>query len=183
MSSSFARWNVAVLLAFLIAMSFAYSWSIVVLAAIALLGAVAARLPLATLLLRGIVVLPFAAVLAIAALLSGDVARAATMLAKSYISIFAVLLFNALTPFPAWTGALRYWHVPESLILTLQFVYRYIFVVGEEARRMRLAAVNRGGFRFDSAASALGVLFARSRRRSEMIHRAMTARGFRGRFT
>lgn len=182
MSSRSARWNVAILLIFLIAMSFAHSWFVVVLAALALLGAIAARVPLATLLLRGIAVLPFAAILAMAALLSGDVARAATMLAKSYVSIFAVLLFNALTPFPAWTGALHFWHVPSSLILILQFVYRYLFVIGEEARRMRLAAVSRGGFRFDAAAGAIGVLFARSWRRSEMIHWAMTARGFRGRF-
>ena len=183
MSSGAARVNLLVLLTFLVALSLASPWIVAMLAALALIFAVAAKLPLTTLLLRAVVVLPLAGLLVIAAWISGDTARAITLLSKSYVSIFAVLLFNTITPFPAWTDALRSWHLPEALIFTLQFVYRYIFVIGEEARRMRLAARNRGGFRFDSAAGALGVLFARSWRRSEMIHRAMIARGFRGRFT
>lgn len=53
---------------------------------------------------------------------------------------------------------------------------------------MRLAALCRQGlkrsrrWRFQAAAGALGVLFARSWERADGIHRAMLARGFSGRF-
>lgn len=171
-----SRANLAVLLAVLISVSLASPRALGLLAVLALIFAIAAKLPVAKLLLRAAAVLPLAGLLALAA-------HSFTPLAKSYVSIFAVLVFNALTPFPAWTNALYAWRVPAALILTLQFVYRYMFVIVEEARHMRLAARNRGGFRFDSAAGAIGVLFARSWRRSEIIHQAMVARGFRGRFT
>lgn len=171
-----SRANLAVLVAFLVGISLVGPRLLGLLAALALIIAMAARLPVPKLLLRAAAVLPLAGLLALAA-------HSFTLLAKSYLSIFAVLVFNALTPVPAWTEALYAWRFPASLILTLQFVYRYMFVIVEEARRMRLAARNRGGFRFDSAAGAIGVLFARSWRRSETIHQAMIARGFRGRFT
>lgn len=168
--------NLALLLAFLVGVSLASRPLLALLATLALIVAIAVKLPVAKLLLRAAAVLPLAGLLALAA-------HSFTLLGKSYVSIFAVLVFNALTPFPAWTDALYAWRVPAALILTLQFVYRYMFVIVDEARHMRLAARNRGGFRFDAAAGALGVLFARSWRRSEAIHQAMTARGFRGRFT
>jgi cobalt/nickel transport system permease protein len=54
---------------------------------------------------------------------------------------------------------------------------------------MRLAARSREGLgtarrsRFQAAAGALGVLFARSWERADGIYRAMLARGFRGHFS
>jgi energy-coupling factor transporter transmembrane protein EcfT len=47
---------------------------------------------------------------------------------------------------------------------------------------MRIAARSRGGFRFDAAAGALAVLFARAWERAEAVHQSMLARGFQGRF-
>jgi cobalt/nickel transport system permease protein len=79
--------------------------------------------------------------------------------------------------------------IPRLLVLVAQFLYRYLFVLSEQAQHMRLAAACRdGGARarrrsgFRAASGALAVLFARSYQRAEGIHRAMQARGFRGRF-
>jgi cobalt/nickel transport system permease protein len=73
--------------------------------------------------------------------------------------------------------------------MVAQFLYRYLFVISEEAQHMRVAAASRGTFakaahgaRFRAAAGVLAVLFARSFARAEAIHRAMIARGFQGRF-
>jgi cobalt/nickel transport system permease protein len=132
-------------------------------------------------LIRGLWILPFSGVLAITAWLSGNGAAAILLLAKSYLSIVAVLAFNAVTPAPEWIAALRAWRVPAALVEVLQFLHRYLWVVSDEARRMRTAATARGGFRFDSAAAAIGVLFARSWARGERVHRAMVARGYEGR--
>jgi cobalt/nickel transport system permease protein len=135
------------------------------------------RLPITGLLIRAAVVLPFSALLAVVSWLSGDPARAATLLTKSYLSALAALLFAATTPLPAWTTALHSLGVPSTLVSTIQFVYRYLFVIAEEAQTMCAAARARGGFRFAAASGAVGVLFARSWQRAESVHRAMLARG------
>jgi cobalt/nickel transport system permease protein len=67
-------------------------------------------------------------------------------------------------------------------------VYRYLFVIAEQAQRMRWAAACRGSQKrprsqeFRLAAGLVGVLFARSWQRADGIYHAMLARGFRGRF-
>jgi len=78
---------------------------------------------------------------------------------------------------------------PRFLLEVGQFLYRYLFVVSEEAQHMRKAAAARGASvqgwlsqrqRFRASAGALAVLFARSYGRAEDVHRAMLARGFQG---
>jgi cobalt/nickel transport system permease protein len=65
--------------------------------------------------------------------------------------------------------------------MVAQFLYRYLFVISEQAQHMRKAASARGGS-FRRAAGALAVLFARSYQQAGEIHHAMLARGFQGRF-
>jgi cobalt/nickel transport system permease protein len=152
---------------------------------------VLARLPLAGALLRASVVLPFSAVFAGVTWLAGDAPRALNLLAKSYLSALAVVLLVGTTPLPQLLSGLESLGVPRFLLMVCQFLYRYLFVISEEAQRMRTAAQARGGTarrwlaqpdRFRAAAGALAVLFARSYSRAEEIHRAMLARGFTGRF-
>lgn len=157
-----------------------------------LAGALAwARLPLAGALARAALVLPFTAVFALICWLYGDPARGLSLVAKSYLSALAVLFVVSTTPFPALLRGLEMTGVPQFLLLVGQFLYRYLFVIGEEALHMRTAAAARGatahqwtagGARFRAAGGALAVLFARSYGRAEQIHRAMAARGFLGHF-
>lgn len=151
-------------------------------AAILLLTLIYSNLPALALFKRAAVVLPFAALLALA-----DPARATTLLSKTYLSALAALLFAATTPLPAWTATLRRIGVPATLVSTIEFVYRYLFVLAEEAQSIATAARARGGFasapsrrgfRFTAAAGAIAVLFARSWHRAESVHRAMLARGY-----
>jgi len=94
----------------------------------------------------------------------------------------AALLLVVTTPLTGWTAALESWRAPRILILVIQFVYRYLFVIAEQAQRMRWAALCRGRGSFGLAAGLVGVLFARSWQRADGIYHAMLARGFRGRF-
>ncbi len=148
-----------------------------------------ARLPLGGALARAAVVLPFSAAFAGAAALAGDPQRAVLLAAKSYISATAVLLLVASTPLPALLRGFEGLGAPRFLLTVAQFLYRYLFVIWEEALQMRLAAASRGGAgrprgpRFRAAAGALAVLFARSHARASDIHRAMLARGFTGHFS
>ena len=150
----------------------------------------AARIPLFAALARAALVLPFAAVFAAVCWLSGDPARGVALALKSYLSALAVLTVVATTPLPVLLRGLELLRVPLFLLTVAQFLYRYLFVISEEAQHMSKAAAARGtparplasgGARFRAAAGALAVLFARSYGRAQDVHRAMLARGFTGR--
>lgn len=150
-----------------------------------------AVLPVFSILLRATIVLPFTLVFALIAFFTGEPHRALTLLGKSYLSALAVVILVSTTSLPRLLRGLESMGVPRFLLMVLQFLYRYLFVISEEAQHMRIAAWSRGasmralaanalGFR--AAAGALAVLFARSYTRAERIHRSMLARGFQGHF-
>jgi len=150
----------------------------------------AARLPLGGVLLRAAVVLPFSAAFAIFALLAGDGSRALALVTRSYFSATAVLVLIGTTPLPALLRGLEALKLPRFLILVVQFLYRYLFVISAQAQHMRSAAACRApelrplrGDRahFRAAAGAVSVLFGRSYACAQGIHQAMLARGFSGR--
>ena len=188
------RAKLAALLVFLIALSTTPPGAQAAFAAYAILLIIAAnraRLPLLGLAGRAALVLPFSATFALLTWWSGDSLRALALAEKSFLSGVAALLLVCTTPLTGWTAALESWHAPRMLILVIQFVYRYLFVIAEQAQRMRWAALGRKGspkktrprsFQFSAAAGLLGVLFARSWQRADGIYHAMLARGFRGRF-
>jgi cobalt/nickel transport system permease protein len=145
--------------------------------------ALVARVPLAGLLLRAALVLPFAAGVAVLNVFGGDPVRALGLLAKSYLSAYMVLLLLSTTSLPALLRGLESFGVPRFLVMVVQFVYRYLFVLSEQAQHMTRARQCRAGGRSWRAATGLvAVLFARSYDRAERIHRAMLARGFQGHF-
>jgi cobalt/nickel transport system permease protein len=157
-----------------------------------LLGAaLLSKLPLGSLMLRAAAVLPFSGTFATMSLLAGNAPRAAELLEKSYLSALAVLLVVATTPMPEFLRALESLGAPRFLLMVVQFLYRYLFVISEQAQHMRLAASCRGSLAslprhrrrwLRAAGGALATLFARSYGRAEGVHRAMISRGFRGHF-
>ena len=111
------------------------------------------------------------------------------MFTKSYLSALAVILVVATTPIPLLLRGLQSLGAPRILVLIVQFLHRYLFVISEQAQHMRLAAAcrqagskTRPSAKFRAAAGAVSVLFARSYNRAEGIHRAMLSRGFQGQF-
>lgn len=154
---------------------------------ILLAGMVLARLPFRFLIVRAAAVLPFSITFALISWISGDTQRAIAIAGKSYLSAIAVLLLIGTTPLPGLLRGMESMYVPRVLLTIVQFLYRYLFVVAEQAARMTLAARCRGGglysdrkSMFRRAAGVLSVLFARSYGRAEGVHRAMLARGFNG---
>lgn len=154
-------------------------------------AAMLARLPLTGILARAGVVLPFSLAFAAISVLAGDTGRAQALLLKSYLSALVVLLLAGTTPMPLLLNSMERMGAPAFLLTVAQFLYRYLFVISEEAQHMRTAAVSRGatlgslmarGARFRAAAGAVAVLFARSYARAERIHRSMLARAFDGHF-
>lgn len=175
---------------------------------IALLAALGGFTPL-FLLRRSLLALPFVAtavplaftrpgeVVFVMPLLGWDASRegieaVATILARSWLSVLAVVLLTASTPVAELLHALRALRVPRLLVATVFFTYRYFHVVGDEAVRMMRARDSRsaalpgrraGGtvaWRASVLGHMVGSLFIRSLDRSERVHAAMQARGFTG---
>lgn len=188
------RAKILALLVFLVVVATAHRALLLLSAALLLLLAAAliwAGLPLAGALARAALVLPFTLVFAAIAWWGGDPVRGLSLVTKSYLSALAVLLVVSTTPLPALLHGFERAGAPSFLLLVVQFLYRYLFVIAAEAQHMRTAAAARGasarewlagGARFRAAAGALAVLFARSYSRAEQIQRAMLARGFAGHF-
>ena len=188
------RAKIIALLVFLVALATAHRalpWLSVGLLLLLTAALLVARLPVWSILARAAWVLPFTLVFAFVCWAAGDPARGVSLVVKSYLSALAVLLIVATTPLPSLLWALEQARAPRFLLLVLQFLYRYLFVIVEEARHMRAAAAARGsaarqwlagGVRFRAAGGALAVLFARSYNRAGNIHQAMLARGFQGHF-
>lgn len=189
-----ARGKLVVLLVFLIALATSPAHQarpILFYALLLAAGIATSHLPAIKILLRAGVILPFSGTFAILSVLAGDTERAMAVLGKSYLSAVAVLLLVGTTPLPRLLNGMESLGAPRMLVLVVQFLYRYLFVISEQAQHMRLAGQCRsagpsrrasGRSRFQAAAGALAVLFARSYQRAEGIHQAMMARGFSGHF-
>ena len=111
--------------------------------------------------------------------------------AKSWVSVQIAILLSVVTPFPDMLWALRALRVPKPLVSIVSFMYRYLFVLMDEALRLRRARAARcaqGGqragrsllWRGRVAGGLVGNLMLRSFERSERIYNAMLARGFTG---
>jgi cobalt/nickel transport system permease protein len=104
---------------------------------------------------------------------------------KSLLGTAAAVLLAVTTPFNTLVGGLRKLGVPVILVDTLTLTYRYLFVLIEEAGRLRRAAAARG-YRPRWLGQALligrliGQLFMRSYERAERVYGAMVQRGYRG---
>lgn len=108
----------------------------------------------------------------------------ASILVKFSLSISAALLLIATTSFPGICHALNRLGFPDLFVTQLLFLYRYLFVLLDEASRMVRARESRsfGGGRIPLRlfARLAGELLVRTVERAERIHGAMLARGFRG---
>ncbi len=108
----------------------------------------------------------------------------ASILLRGLLCVGAAMVLIATTPVPRVAEALGALRLPRALVVQLLLLYRYLFVLVDEAGRMRRARALRAGTSRTSpreAAGMLSVLLLRTVERSEGIWRAMLARGFDGR--
>jgi cobalt/nickel transport system permease protein len=178
--------------------------------AIVMAGVLVARVDPLTVLKRSLIALPFAGAaisliftvpgpsLGAVPLLGWSISatglmRFASIMFKSFVSVQVAVLMMQTTHFTdvLWAfGALR---VPKILVAIFSFMYRYLFVLADEALRLTRARDSRsatiGGkpttgrslaFRAQTTGRMVGNLFLRSYDRSERVYQAMVSRGYRG---
>jgi cobalt/nickel transport system permease protein len=114
-----------------------------------------------------------------------------SVLAKAWLSVLAVTLLVTTTTFPGLVAGIRALRVPELLVSVISFMYRYIYVIADEALRLHRAREARSAapykrrrgklaWRAKVLGGMIGSLFLRSYERSERIYAAMLSRGFDG---
>jgi cobalt/nickel transport system permease protein len=117
--------------------------------------------------------------------------RFASILVKSWVSVQIAILLTFTTAFPDLLWGMRALRLPIPLVAIVSFMYRYLFVLADEALRLMRARAARaatglgktGGsllWRGQVAGGMVGNLTLRAFERSERIHAAMAARGFQG---
>jgi cobalt/nickel transport system permease protein len=110
-----------------------------------------------------------------------------TVILKAWLSVMVSGLLVATTPFSDLLMGMRALRLPAVLVSTISFMYRYLFVLVDEAMRLHTAREARsagaGGsiwWRAKVLGGMVGSLFLRSYERSERIYAAMLSRGFGG---
>jgi cobalt/nickel transport system permease protein len=107
------------------------------------------------------------------------------ILAKATLGVVASILLAATTePRMMLLGAQRL-RLPPLLVQIAMFMLRYMDVILDEMRRMRIARESRGFVARDLRhlpvlAKSAGALFIRSYERGERVHLAMLSRGYAG---
>ena len=117
---------------------------------------------------------------------TGGWLTAANVTGKFALGVMALMAVMCTTAFATLLEALRWFRVPKLLVMQLGFLYRYLFVLTGEAMRLRRARDFRGAHlaplrrRLAAVGGLVGSLLVRTLDRSDRIHLAMQARGYRG---
>jgi cobalt/nickel transport system permease protein len=106
-----------------------------------------------------------------------------TVVSRTTLCILALILMANTTPFSEILLVLRRARVPSLMITTLALMHRYLFVLRDEALRMRRARASRTftprHAAWHTLSSVISELFIRAVERSERIYAAMCSRGWR----
>jgi cobalt/nickel transport system permease protein len=113
---------------------------------------------------------------------------------KSWVSVQIAVVLASTTPFPDLLVAMRALKVPRLLVAIFGLMWRYLFVLADEALRLMRARTSRSGhsahatgrvggtvaWRARVTGGMAGSLFLRSFERGDRIYSAMAARGYDG---
>ena len=145
------------------------------------------QIPLGYIIGRTLVILPFIVLASLAAPWRGF-AGLTSLFIRAILCLMMLIILTNTTRFMELLRGLRRLGCPQVLVMNLSFLYRYLFVLTEEAMRMRQARdcrrVGRAPFRDELkvVSSMLGTLLIRSFERAERMHQAMRSRAYFGDF-
>lgn len=184
------RTKLAMFFAYVLAVLFtkpnAY-WTWLSLAGLLLILFTLARVQIRWIAFRLVPVLPFVALGALGVLLGGSKEMFLQVTVKMLLCVGAAVWLSGTTPFTQLLEALRKLKVPSLLTIMLSFMFRYLFVLAEEAIRMSRAYQSRCPRKqtlgdAENIGRLAGALMLRTYNRAERIYLAMLSRGFSGEF-
>jgi cobalt/nickel transport system permease protein len=148
-------------------------------------GAALSRVPPGFILRRLLLLEPFVLGVSILALFRPDgTTLFLSLIIKSTLCLLTMILLSNTTPFAKILEVLRTIGMPGIIITVLALMYRYLFVLIDEAERMHRARLSRTYTPaktrwWNAAASVISQLFVRSSERAERIYAAMLSRGWK----
>jgi len=169
----------------MVAVPFSSAWFFVVAAGLLLIVSALSAIPWSFIFKRLLLLEPLALGIAVMALFQPNGTMIfLSIVTKSTLCLFTVILLSNTTPFGELLGVLSRIGVPRILITILALMYRYLFVLIDEGERLARARMSRTFSanrvrRWQALASLIGQLFVRSTERAERIYAAMTARGWK----
>jgi cobalt/nickel transport system permease protein len=163
------------------------------------------RLPLKYVLKRSLVIFPFVIAVAIfmpffkqgqvvagwdigswhIAITYEGLAVLVNVIVRSWLCILCLIVLSSSTRFEQLLNGMYRLRVPHVFVQITSFMYRYMFVLVDQAMRMQMArdsrnyGLNRGNI-FKTMGNMIGMLFIRSYERAERIYAAMLSRGYYG---
>jgi len=157
-----------------------------------------ANLPLRFLLRKLVVVSPFALFIGIfnplldrevlvqlgPLTITGGWVSFGSVMIRFVLTVGAALILITTTSFPGICNALDRLRVPRVFVVQLMFLYRFVFVLTEEALRIvrarSIRSLGEKGLSLKLFVQIMGVLFLRTVDRAERVYWAMCNRGFDG---
>jgi cobalt/nickel transport system permease protein len=145
--------------------------------------------PILHLLKRLSITIPFIALIALGALFANGmvspVHRYLLIVAKAVMAIAVLTILTSTTQFPKLMEGFSRLGTPKIISSIMAFLYRYIFILIDEAERLNMGRKSRQlssskKLAWKGRAWMMGTLFVRSLERSERVYRAMLSRGFAG---
>jgi len=118
--------------------------------------------------------------------IAGGWITAASVMLRFVLGMAALIGLASTTRFPELLKGLEQLRVPRLLVTQLRFLYRYLFLLVEQAMHLRQARRARDAgrgpavWRWRAGAGQIGVLFLRTLEGAERMHLAMIARGYDG---
>ncbi|MCX5993755.1 MAG: cobalt ECF transporter T component CbiQ [Chloroflexi bacterium] len=163
------------------------------------------RLPVKYILQRSLVIFPFVIMIAIfvpffkqgqvaaswdigswhIAITYEGLAVLVNVIVKSWLCILCLIVLSSSTKFEQLLHGMYRLRVPQVFVQITSFMYRYMFVLADQAMRMQMArdsrnyGLNRSNI-FKTMGNMIGMLFIRSYERAERIYAAMLSRGYSG---
>jgi cobalt/nickel transport system permease protein len=116
--------------------------------------------------------------------ISGGWVSFTSIMLRFVLTVSVALILVAVSGFYQVCFAMERLGLPRAFALQLLFLYRYLFVLGNEAARLvrarALRTFDRRGMGFGAYSSMLGHLLLRTLDRAQRLHLAMLSRGFDG---
>lgn len=116
--------------------------------------------------------------------ISGGWVSYGSILTRFALTVGTALILIGVTSFNGICFALEKLGIPRVFVIQLLFLYRYIFVLADEAARMNRARILRSvtsrTLGLQTFSSLVGNLLLKATDRAERIHLAMRCRGFDG---
>lgn len=111
-----------------------------------------------------------------------------TLITRALGAVSAVYFLTLNTPMIELFEFLRSTKIPSLLVSLMELIYRFIFIIWEEASNMRIAQSSRlGNTNFKTAVRATGemisMLFIRAYKRADRVFMSLESRGYNGEIT